>query len=73
MSQAEAEGPATVLSTADPGLLAVAQSILDAAGIEFFARGDTARLVPPYHGWVDVQVAASDAAAARELLADLTR
>ena len=74
MNEPGGDGPATVLSTADPGLLAVAQSLLEAAGIEFVTKGDsTSRIVPPFQGWVELQVAADDAAAARELLADLSR
>ena len=74
MSGPDGDGPATVLSTADPGLLAVAQSLLEAAGIEFVTKGDSAaRIVPPFQGWVELQVAADDVAAARELLADLNR
>ena len=74
MNEPGSDGPATVLSTADPGLLAVAQSLLEAAGIEFVTKGDsTSRIVPPFQGWVELQVAADDAAAARELLADLSR
>ena len=72
MTEPEADGPATVLSTTDPGLLAVAQSLLEAAGIEFVTKGgSTSRIVPPFQGWVELQVAADDVAAARELLADL--
>ncbi len=32
----------TVLSTGNPAILAVAKSLLDNAGIEYFARGETA-------------------------------
>jgi hypothetical protein len=71
MSDPRGEGPETVLSTSDPGLLAVAQSLLEAAGIEFFTKGDNQRIVPPFAGWVELQVAASEAAEARALLADL--
>lgn len=72
MSDPREDGPETVLSTSDPGLLAVAQSLLEAAGIEFVTKGDsTSRIVPPFQGWVELQVAADDVAAARELLADL--
>ena len=50
------------------------QELLEAAGIEFVTKGDsTARIVPPFQGWVELQVAADDVAAARELLADLGR
>ena len=66
------DGLVTVLLTSDPGLLAFAQSLLEAAGIEFVTKGDsTSRIVPPFQGWVELQVAADDVAAARELLADL--
>jgi hypothetical protein len=71
MTDPRADGPATVLSTSDPGLLAVAQSLLEAAGIEYFVKGDNERIVPPFAGWAELQVAAADAAEARELLADL--
>lgn len=71
MSDARADGPVTVLSTSDPGLLGVAQSLLEAAGIEYFTKGDNQRIVPPFAGWVELQVAAGAAAEARALLADL--
>lgn len=71
MSDPRDDGPTTVLSTSDPGLLGVAQSLLEAAGIDFFTKGDNQRIVPPFAGWVELQVAAADAAEARALLADL--
>ena len=65
------DGPVTVLVTGDPGLLAFAQSLLEAAGIEFAVVGDNGRLVPPYSGFAELRVPATDADEARSLLADL--
>lgn len=70
----------TVLETNDLGLIAVAESLLEGAEIEYLARGEgiqdffgLGRLVPvnPISGAVEIQVAAENEAQARELLADL--
>jgi hypothetical protein len=70
----------TVLETNDLGLIAMAESMLEGAGIEYLARGEgiqdlfgLGRLVPvnPISGAVAIQVAAENEAQARELLADL--
>jgi Putative prokaryotic signal transducing protein len=47
-----------VLRTGDPGLVAVAKSILDAAGIAYFIRGETLRNVI---GWGGVNAGLGDA------------
>jgi hypothetical protein len=39
MSEHDDSGPVTVFRTNDPGLLAVAQSLLEDADIEFFVAG----------------------------------
>jgi hypothetical protein len=63
--------PVTVLVSRDPGLLAVAKSLLEAADIQYFAKGENLQNVPPYIHWVELLVPASDGAAAKALLADL--
>jgi hypothetical protein len=66
-------GPVTVLTVRDPGVLAVAKSLLDAADIPYFAKGEALQNVPPFLGWVDLQVPADDEAEARMLLAELAQ
>jgi putative signal transducing protein len=70
-------GPVTVFRTNDPGLLAVAQSLLAEADIDFFVSGQAmSGLYPggainPF-GVPEIRVAAEDADEARELLKDLS-
>ena len=64
------DGPVTVLTTSDPGVLAFAQSLLEAAGLEFFVKGENHRIVP-FIGFAELQVGAADAEEAQTLLADL--
>jgi hypothetical protein len=82
MSTDQSSEPVTVLETSDPALLAVAKSLLEEAGIPFYAKGEglqdlfaLGRLtgVNPVSGPVEIQVSAEDAAEARALLIDLTR
>jgi hypothetical protein len=70
----------TVLETSDLGLIALAEGILEGAGIEYLARGEgiqdlfgIGRLVPvnPVSGPVEIQVAPENEAEARDLLNDL--
>lgn len=87
---AEAAGPVedetvldlvTVLEDADPGILGIAYSLLDQAGIPYAAPADglqdflgVGRLGTHYNvitGPIHVQVRREDEAAARELLADV--
>lgn len=69
--------PVTVFETNDPGLLAVAQSLLDAADIDFVVIGAVVTgqtpggIMGPY-GAPRIQVPAECAGDARELLKDLT-
>jgi hypothetical protein len=65
-------GPMTVLTARDPGVLAVAQSLLDSAGIPYFAKSENSRNVTPFMIWVELQVGSEDAEEARALLADLS-
>jgi hypothetical protein len=60
----------TVLSTHDPGLAAVAESLLQSADIRFSVSG----MVLPYPGAlpVELQVLAGDADEARRILAELS-
>jgi hypothetical protein len=66
----------TVFRTNDPGLLAVAQSLLEDANIEFFVAGQVVGgLYPggatgPY-GVPEIRVAAQNADEARDLLKEL--
>lgn len=66
-------GPVTVLTTRDPVVLAVAKSLLDAADIPYFAKGEDVQNLTPFVLWVELQVGADDVAEARMLLADLAR
>ena len=60
----------TVFSSRDPGLVSIAESLLQSADIRFSVRGG---LVPyPTALSVDLQVLASDADDARRILADLS-
>ena len=76
MPEHDDAAPVTVFRTNDPGLLAVAQSLLEDAHIEFFVAGQTASgLYPggatgPY-GVPEIRVAAQNADEARELLKEL--
>ena len=72
---------ASVLTTGDPGVIAVAKSLLDAEGIEYLVRAEGlqdlfggGRLGAGYNilaGPAEFVVREDDAARARELLADL--
>ena len=64
--------PVTVLTVRDPGVLAVAQSLLDEAGIPYFAKSENSANVTPFLIWVELQVGSDDAEEARALLADLS-
>jgi hypothetical protein len=72
--------PVTVLETGDPAVLAVAESLLEDAGIEFFPQGEGVQDFfgggriggfSPVVGPVRIQVAAEDAEEAAALLHDL--
>lgn len=72
------EGPVTVLETGDQALLAVAKSLLEEAGIHYFAKGEGVQDLfawgrmgtgfNPFVGPVQLQVAAEDAEEASALL-----
>jgi hypothetical protein len=68
----ESNEPTTILETNDPGLLGVAKSLLEAAGIAFFAKGD-ALVLGSGGGSVKLQVAGDQATEAEALLAELKR
>jgi hypothetical protein len=68
-----------VFATGDPGLVALAKSLLQSASIEFMVRGEgiqnlfgigSLSLVNPFTGLVEFLVAAEDADDARRLLED---
>jgi hypothetical protein len=67
--------PVTVLRANDPAMLAVARSLLEQAGIEYFVVGEAVGAlypgpVGPYTP--EIRVAAADAEQARELLEEFT-
>jgi hypothetical protein len=70
-SDSPVAGPVTVLTVRDPGVLALAQSVLDGADIPYFAKGEDTQNLYPFLTWVELQVASDDAEEARALLADL--
>jgi Putative prokaryotic signal transducing protein len=73
--------PITVLESGDPGLLAVAKSLLESAHIEYFAKGEGLQDLfaggrlgtgfNPFVGPIQLQVPADDAEEAMALLRDL--
>jgi hypothetical protein len=73
--------PVTVLESGDPAVLAVAKSLLENAGIQYFAKGEGVQDLfawgrfgtgfNPVVGPIQLQVPAEDAARAKELLHDL--
>jgi len=73
--------PVTVWRSSDQALLAIAKSLLEAEGIEYFPKGEGlqdwfayGRLgtgFSPVIGPIELQVAAEDAERASEVLADL--
>jgi putative signal transducing protein len=83
MTTKDVEGrePVTVLETGDPGLLAVAKSLLESAEIHYFAKGEAVQDLfgigrfgagfNAFTGPVQLQVAFSDADEAIRLLRDL--
>ena len=71
--QPNSPAPVTVLTVRDPGVLAVAKSVLDDANIEYFAKGEGAQNLTPLMLWVELQVGANDEAEARTLLAELAQ
>jgi hypothetical protein len=83
MTKHESHEPVTVLETGDPALLAVAKSLLEDAGIGFFAKGEGVQNLfgagivgtgfSPITGPVELQVSSDDAAEAQALLIDLIK
>ena len=71
-SRSDSGEPVTVLETNDPGLLGVAKSVLEAAGIPFFAKGESLSIAFG-GGPVKLQVPHEKAAEAETLLAELKR
>jgi putative signal transducing protein len=76
MTHQEEPGPVTVFRTSDPAVLAVAQSLLEEAEIDFFVAGGS--LMNLFPGSVvgsdvtpEIQVPPEKADEARELLKDL--
>jgi putative signal transducing protein len=80
MNTHQSDDPVTVLESGDPALIAVAKSLLEEAGIEFFAKGEDIQDLfaggrvggfNPVVGPIQLQVAAEDAEQASALLHDL--
>jgi hypothetical protein len=81
MNYRESDDPVTVLETGDSGLVAVARSVLESAGIQCFAKGEGVQDLfawgrfgtgfNPFVGPVQLQVAAEDAEDAKALLHEL--
>jgi hypothetical protein len=76
MSEHDDSGPVTVFRTNDPGLLAVAQSLLQDADIEFFVAGQAVSSLYPGgatgpYGVPEIRVSAQNADEARDLLKEL--
>jgi hypothetical protein len=75
-SSNDPERPVTVFRSNDPGVLALARSLLDGAGIEFFMAGEVVsglypgRAEGPF-GTPEIRVASADAHQAREVLKEL--
>jgi hypothetical protein len=63
--------PVTVLVTRDAGVLALAQSLLESAELDFVTKGEHLQNIPGQIVWMEVQVRAEDAAEAKTLLSDL--
>jgi hypothetical protein len=82
MAGRDCDEPVTVLETGDPGVVAVAKSLLESAGIQYYAKGEALQNLfgcgqfgpgfNPIVGPVQLQVAADDAEDAKELLRGLT-
>jgi hypothetical protein len=71
--QNDPAAPVTVLTSNDPGVLAVAQSLLEDAGIDFFIAGESVSELFPGGavgpcGAPEIRVAPEDAEQASELL-----
>ena len=74
--------PVTVLESGDPALLAVAKSLLEEAGIQYFAKGEGVQDLfgggrvgtgfSLFTGPVQLQVAAEDAEEATTILRELS-
>ena len=76
MSEPNDSTPVTVFRTNDPGLLAVAQSLLEDADIEFFVAGQAVSSLYPGgatgpYGVPEIRVVAQNADEARDVLRDL--
>jgi hypothetical protein len=70
MADRDPGSPATILRTLDPALLAVAKSLLEAAHIPFFAKGEALRMARG-GGPIELQVPRERIIEAKALLADL--
>jgi Putative prokaryotic signal transducing protein len=62
----------TVLTTGDAGVAAMAKSILEAAEIEYFVKGESTRALFAA-GFIEIQVRPDDVEDARQLLDDMKR
>lgn len=80
VEMARDEEMVVVMETSDPGLLAVVKSVLESAGIPFFAKGEFLQDlfglgqmggINPITGPVEIQVPGEEADRARDILMDL--
>jgi hypothetical protein len=62
----------TVLTTADAGVAIIAKSLLDEAGIKYYAKGESTRSLFAA-GFVEIQVSPDDEMAAMEILEDMKK
>lgn len=67
MSDHQSGELSTVMTANNAGLIAIAKSILNEAGIEYFTKGEDL----PYLCRINIQVAKEDAETAKELLKEL--
>lgn len=67
----DGSGPVSVLVTRDAGLLALAQSVLESAEIEFVTKGEHLQNIPGQIVWMEIQVRPEDVGEAKALLVDL--
>ena len=70
-STTSGDSPVTVLVTRDPGVLALAQSVLESAELDFVTKGEHLQNIPGQIVWMEIQVRPEDVTEAKTLLADL--
>lgn len=72
MSNLDAESLVSVYITSNSAIIPLVKSMLDEAGIQYFAKGENMQNIEPINVFpVDFQVMPENAEAARELLKDI--